>query len=582
MHHCLNILLNCLINWGIKLGHMTKIVFGGVVMAKISFDDYCNNIEGLSNDEKFEIILKDICCQDLPIFYGIVEKRKSAYSEYINYFITNVCKIHSHMQIKYPYKNKDEFVDVFFRNHIKLAEGEKVFFSANLGRLNTPNELLEVYRIFKFSDVLGKDNYTEADFNYENLRNIISKFNPLKMNLLTNVENRLDNYKIISDHLSEEIENKSKILKQLNEDAQSIFDILNKLEEKSEVVHQNFIEAYPEAKRLINKKSAIKLNSVGFKNVKKSLKYNYEDYKIELFISALNTTQIIALCGKPGSGKTTFAEQMASAVGACFHLIEVQNNWTDSTDLLGFYNPTNNTYQSVKFLEALLMAKTDFEINGEDAKLHLICLDEMNLSRVEYYFATFLSLLQRDEEKRLITLLPRDVEVAARIDGNEKLLRYAEFLLPPNVRFVGTMNIDDTAQFLSPKVIDRSIFIEFDGENIPDENKNYVADKFYIPYTEFSKKGINVDGCIEEINKISSVTPRLAKYIKTMWAIYKKIADNDVNYFTDNIILGKILPALENVIDANNLQLFTNSKARYERGLNSKYRFDENVWSFWE
>ena len=205
--------------------------------------------------------------------------------------------------------------------------------------------------------------------------------------------------------------------------------------------------------------------------VQNRLRYKYDPNIIISFMMSLHTSQIIALCGKPGSGKTTFAGEMARALGAKFHLISVQNNWTDQSDILGFFNPTNGSYQGTDFLDALIEAKDEEEYCNEHDKksrLHIICLDEMNLARVEYYFATFLSLLQREPENRTISILPwyakRNGTEAVVAEPRNNRSRYEHIYIPSNVRFVGTMNMDDTAQSLSPKVIDRCFFIEFNND----------------------------------------------------------------------------------------------------------------------
>ena len=135
----------------------------------------------------------------------------------------------------------------------------------------------------------------------------------------------------------------------------------------------------------------------------------------------------------------------------------------------------------------------------------------MNLSRVEYYFATFLSLLQRPEKERRLTLLPRDVELALEDKAEqdpekEALRRYRTFILPPNVRFVGTMNMDDTAQFLSPKVIDRSIFLEFDGEDECGRNPDYEENRnsgAYYPCSNFVTSGMDNEEIREMLKAVS-------------------------------------------------------------------------------
>lgn len=202
------------------------------------------------------------------------------------------------------------------------------------------------------------------------------------------------------------------------------------------------------------------------------------------FITALNTNQIITLHGAPGTGKTTYVSRISNALGAKLTMIPVQNNWTDSSDLMGYYNPIEKQYLSTPFLDAILDAWDDHVKNKDNAHLHIICLDEMNLSRIEYYFATFLSLLQLEPEERKIQLLPRDVE--AKVKEYPDLERYKTFILPPNVRFVGTLNFDETATIPSPKVVDRSFYIDFDNVTTGELKKQDIPD--YIPKNFFEMK----------------------------------------------------------------------------------------------
>ena len=106
------------------------------------------------------------------------------------------------------------------------------------------------------------------------------------------------------------------------------------------------------------------------------------------FITLLRTNDLIVLAGDSGSGKTNLVKSVASAVGGRCTIVPVKPNWTGSDDLLGYYNPIERRYHPTQFLLALLDAAREPEIP------HFICLDEMNLARVEYYFADFLSLLE--------------------------------------------------------------------------------------------------------------------------------------------------------------------------------------------
>lgn len=227
------------------------------------------------------------------------------------------------------------------------------------------------------------------------------------------------------------------------------------------------------------------------------------------FHALLGTGDLIILSGLSGAGKTNLVKSYAKATGNEYRIIPVKPNWTSAEDLLGFHNPLQHAYATTPFIEALFSAQRDPE------RLYLICLDEMNLARVEYYFADFLSRLE-DRKDPTIDLYPDDeagqvltelrvlmltVEglsidmnaadlksvladcttmagIAKRLglgDGDSFTQLHARIRrmlagaltvpprmsIPPNVRFIGAVNMDDTAHYLSPKVLDRAHVLQF-------------------------------------------------------------------------------------------------------------------------
>ncbi len=227
------------------------------------------------------------------------------------------------------------------------------------------------------------------------------------------------------------------------------------------------------------------------------------------FHALLGTGDLIILSGLSGSGKTNLVKSFARATGNVAKVIPVKPNWTSAEDLIGYYNPLQRAYTSTPFLEAL------FEARRDPGRLYILCLDEMNLARVEYYFADFLSRLEDranpsidlypdDEAGHVLTELrlfvralkgaalessetgldhlltdgPAMTQLAQRLglsDGESfpqlharvrRMLAGAlkvpsRLPIPSNVRFVGTVNMDDTTHYLSPKVLDRAHVLQF-------------------------------------------------------------------------------------------------------------------------
>lgn len=246
----------------------------------------------------------------------------------------------------------------------------------------------------------------------------------------------------------------------------------------------------------------------------------YPRHIIENFITLLRTKDLIVLAGDSGSGKTNLVKSFAKAVGGKSIIIPVKPNWTSSEDLLGYYNPLEKKYLATPFLEALLEAQHNPETP------YFICLDEMNLARVEYYFADFLSLLESRDAEPEITLysegesshvlselkavvdivqstkkkyskdgvisfieLLKDEQLNSQLRSafgfgeQDSLIKYhneirrmlsavmalpASIKMPANVHLVGAINIDETTHYLSPKILDRAHIMRFESPLLND------------------------------------------------------------------------------------------------------------------
>lgn len=166
---------------------------------------------------------------------------------------------------------------------------------------------------------------------------------------------------------------------------------------------------------------------------------------------SLQTRGFVILAGLSGSGKTWLTQLYAQAVGARFKLVPVAPNWTTNEDLLGFFNPITQKYHDTAFSRFLRDAAAEYkratEAGKEPVSFH-VTLDEMNLARVEYYFARFLSAMEIRARQRTATIeLGPDDSV----------------VLPPNLHFIGTVNIDETTHGFADKVYDRAQLIELEA-----------------------------------------------------------------------------------------------------------------------
>lgn len=136
--------------------------------------------------------------------------------------------------------------------------------------------------------------------------------------------------------------------------------------------------------------------------------------------------------------------------------VPVRPDWRDSKSLLGYFNPLAQEYVWTDFLRFLVAADTSYRAG--EALGWFVILDEMNLARVEYYFADLLSVLESGRTANGQTAEPLRLDYPKDVDGD---LPPREIHLPPNLFFIGTVNMDETTHAFSPKVLDRAFTIEF-------------------------------------------------------------------------------------------------------------------------
>ena len=201
------------------------------------------------------------------------------------------------------------------------------------------------------------------------------------------------------------------------------------------------------------------------------LKLYYDISDIRRFIAGMAVSHIIILQGMSGTGKTSLAQAFGSFVDNTSTIIPVQPMWKERTDLIGYYNEFTK-----KFNETLLLEKM-YEANySED--IYITVLDEMNIARIEYYFAEFLSLLELpNPDERYIDV------VSDKWDSDPKQLKDGRIKLPVNMWFIGTANNDDSTFAISDKVYDRAMIL-----NLDTKSERYTAprtNKIHISYEQF-------------------------------------------------------------------------------------------------
>lgn len=124
----------------------------------------------------------------------------------------------------------------------------------------------------------------------------------------------------------------------------------------------------------------------------------YSKETLSNFYISLKSKPFVILSGISGTGKSKLVRHFANAIGAEFIPISVRPDWSDATELIG-YKDLSQVFHPGSLTVAIQKAKQNPD------KPFIVCLDEMNLARVEYYFSDFLSLieLRRNEEYGLLS-----------------------------------------------------------------------------------------------------------------------------------------------------------------------------------
>ena len=203
-----------------------------------------------------------------------------------------------------------------------------------------------------------------------------------------------------------------------------------------------------------------------FQGVAQRRGYVFDETDLVNFHVAVKTGFWTVLAGPSGTGKTSLPRLYAEALGNVeeYLSVPVRPDWLDDRDVIGAFNALAGRFEpAATGLVDRLVAAAEDAARGRGG-LYVVCIDEMNLARVEHYFAQFLSVLEEPAARRRLQLFSRGVE-----RPGEPYALHRELLLGDNVRFVGTVNVDETTHFFSPKVLDRTPVLVFEPPQIERE-----------------------------------------------------------------------------------------------------------------
>ena len=304
---------------------------------------------------------------------------------------------------------------------------------------------------------------------------------------------------------------------------------------------QNYVE--PEYNETISLKEFCE-EFRDYSSYKLHLYYDIKD--IRRFVAGLAVTRLIILQGMSGTGKTSLAYAFGEFVENKTVVVPIQPMWKERSDLIGYYNEFTK-----KFNETTLLYKMYEALYTRD--IYVTVLDEMNIARVEYYFAEFLSLFELPNPDS------RNLDVVSDVwDNDPVLLRNGKLRLPLNMYFIGTANNDDSTFAISDKVYDRAIVLNLDNKCDPFEAKrtspvriswNHINDLFYKARQKYELSYRNLRR-INELDKYLIDTfnitfgNRIMKQIKEYVPVIIECGGTELDAI-DDIVSRKILRKLE-------------------------------------
>ena len=178
----------------------------------------------------------------------------------------------------------------------------------------------------------------------------------------------------------------------------------------------------------------------------------YTTHMMQLFISALASTKLVILQGISGTGKTSLAYAWGKFLKHDSCVASVQPSWRDRTELFGYFNEFTKKFNETEVLKEMYIA-------GYTDDIYTVILDEMNISRVEYYFAEMLSILEMpNKDEWIVELVPNSWK------SDPKKLMGGKLKIPSNMWYIGTINNDDSTFMVTDKVYDRAMPIDINDK----------------------------------------------------------------------------------------------------------------------
>ncbi|MBE6686182.1 MAG: hypothetical protein E7591_03025 [Ruminococcaceae bacterium] len=316
------------------------------------------------------------------------------------------------------------------------------------------------------------------------------------------------------------------------------------------------------------------------KHVQLSRKYTKNEI-LNIYI-CLSQNFLTIFSGEPGTGKTSICNILADSLGLNnfgteknismnrYIPVSVERGWSSKRDLIGYFNPLTKKYDrnNSKIYDGLMLLN---EERSNSRFPYVILLDEANLSPIEYYWADFMRAADRTGEKNYVN-----------IGLNE------DIYIPQTLRFLATINNDQTTERLSPRLVDRAWIIKLPKTSVLESatyidnlnNDTILWNDIENAFIVSESKEMSLKNLAEQIYKLFdehnlSVSPRVQQSIKRYVCVAQEIMEDEIGVSNkkekalDFAIVQKLLPkingyykdyerlftSLKQICDENNLKM---------------------------
>ena len=354
----------------------------------------------------------------------------------------------------------------------------------------------------------------------------------------------------------------------------------------------------------------------------KEFTYSLDD--IRAFVAGLATSHLLILQGMSGTGKSSLPSIFSKALNFHNETIAVESSWRDRNDLLGYYNDFSRQFNAKPFTKEVYRAVKQRALEEQEQQTaypRFITLDEMNLSRIEYYFSDFLSVLEKAPSEWEIPLCSKPIQILPSyqdpikipqgieeqwkeykkckgnisdqkkqdllvklaehgLNSGAKYLRYGNTLLvPDDLWFIGTANKDDSTFTITDKVYDRAQVLSLDEkltltiENIGNQ-RYYTTSKKLHEMFEYAKNNMqeqyikrklgSIDDVLQEKFKLS-FGYRIEKQVMAFVDVFCAAGGSVANAL-DYQISTKILRKVENSDNTEGLKQLRETIAGFGQG----------------